>query len=99
MADAYRTMIEPRPPRAARSPEEAARAVGEAASAGRIDAEAVAAVLDAAGAAVPRMGRPAGLTDREAHVISMVAKGLQTKQVGHRLGMSAKSADRHLQNA
>ena len=29
----------------------------------------------------------------------MVAKGLQTKQVGHRLGISAKSADRHLQNA
>ena len=29
-------------------------------------------------------GRPAGLTDREAQVISMVAKGLQTKQVGHR---------------
>ena len=52
-----------------------------------------------AGAAVPRMGRPAGLTDREAQVISMVAKGLQTKQVGHRLGISAKSADRHLQNA
>ena len=52
-----------------------------------------------AGAALPRMGRPAGLTDREAQVISMVAKGLQTKQVGHRLGISAKSADRHLQNA
>ena len=59
----------------------------------------MAAVLEAAGAAVPRMGRPAGLTDREAQVISMVAKGLQTKQVGHRLGISAKSADRHLQNA
>jgi DNA-binding NarL/FixJ family response regulator len=29
----------------------------------------------------------------------MVAKGLQTKQVGHRLGISAKTADRHLQNA
>ena len=38
VVDAYRTMIEPRPPRAARSPEEAARAVGEAASASRIDA-------------------------------------------------------------
>ena len=72
---------------------------GEAASAGRIDPDAVAALLEAAGAAVPRMGRPAGLTDREAQVISMVAKGLQTKQVGHRLGISAKSADRHLQNA
>jgi HD-GYP domain-containing protein (c-di-GMP phosphodiesterase class II) len=99
VADAYRTMIEPRPHRAARSPEEAARALGESASAGRIDPNAVAAVLEAAGAAVPRMARPAGLTDREAQVISMVAKGLQTKQVAHRLGISVKTADRHLQNA
>ncbi len=99
VADAYRTLIEPRPHRAARSPEEAARALGDAANAGRIDPDAVAAVLEAAGAAVPRMTRPAGLTDREAQVISMVAKGLQTKQVGHRLGISAKTADRHLQNA
>jgi HD-GYP domain-containing protein (c-di-GMP phosphodiesterase class II) len=99
VADAYRTMIEPRPHRAAKSPEEAARALAEAASAGRIDPDAVAAVLEAAGTAVPRMARPAGLTGREAQVISMVAKGLQTKQVGHRLGISAKTADRHLQNA
>ncbi len=99
VADAYRTMIEPRPHRAARSPEEAARALGEAASAGQIDPDAVAAVLEATGTAVPKMARPAGLTDREAQVISMVAKGLQTKQVGHRLGISAKTADRHLQNA
>jgi HD-GYP domain-containing protein (c-di-GMP phosphodiesterase class II) len=99
VADVYRTMIEPRPHRAAKSPEEAARALAGAASAGRIDPDAVAAVLEAAGAAVPKIARPAGLTDREAQVISMVAKGLQTKQVGHRLGISAKTADRHLQNA
>ena len=99
VADACRTMIEPRPHRAARSPVEAARTLDEAASAGQIDPDAVAAVLEATGTAVPRMARPAGLTDREAQVISMVAKGLQTKQVGHRLGISAKTADRHLQNA
>jgi HD-GYP domain-containing protein (c-di-GMP phosphodiesterase class II) len=99
VADVYRTMIEPRPHRAARSREEAARVLGEAASAGRIDPDAVAAVLAAAGAVVPRMARPAGLTDREAQVISMAANGLQTKQIGHRLGISAKTADRHLQNA
>jgi HD-GYP domain-containing protein (c-di-GMP phosphodiesterase class II) len=99
VADAYRTMIEPRPHRAAKSPEKATGALAEAASAGRLDPDAVAAVLEAAGAAVPKIVRPAGLTDREAQVISMVAKGLQTKQVGHRLGISAKTADRHLQNA
>jgi HD-GYP domain-containing protein (c-di-GMP phosphodiesterase class II) len=99
VADVYHTMIEPRPHRAARSREQAAQVLGEAASAGRIDPDAVGAVLAATGAAVPRMARPAGLTDREAQVISLVAKGLQTKQVGHRLGISAKTADRHLQNA
>jgi HD-GYP domain-containing protein (c-di-GMP phosphodiesterase class II) len=52
VADVYRTMIEPRPHRAARSPEEAARVLGEAASAGRIDPDAMAAVLEAAGAVI-----------------------------------------------
>lgn len=99
VADAYHTMIEPRPHRAARTPEAAARALGDAASAGRLDPDAVAAVLSAAGQAVPRMARPAGLTDREAQVIAMAARGLQTKQIGHQLGISTKTADRHVQNA
>ncbi len=29
----------------------------------------------------------------------MVARGLQTKQVAHALGISPKTADRHIQNA
>ena len=45
------------------------------------------------------MTRPSGLTAREAEVIALIARGLQTKQVGHRLGISAKTADHHLQNA
>ena len=57
------------------------------------------AVLGAAGQPVPRIARPAGLTDREAQVLAMVARGLLTKQVATRLGISPKTADRHLQNA
>ena len=98
-ADAYHTMTEPRPHRAAIAPEAAGQTLAAAARTRRLDPDAVAAVLGAAGQAVPKMPRPAGLTDREAQVIGLVARGLQTKQIGHRLGISTKTADRHLQNA
>lgn len=98
-ADAYHTLIESRPHRPARTPEEAAEALGGSASAGLLDADAVAAVLSAAGGRVPHIVGPAGLTHREVQVVALVARGFQTKQVAHRLGISAKTADRHLQNA
>jgi HD-GYP domain-containing protein (c-di-GMP phosphodiesterase class II) len=98
-ADAYHAMTEPRPYREAMSPEQAADELARHASAGRLDADAVTAVVDAAGQPVPRLERPAGLTEREAVVIGMLARGLQTKQVAAALGISAKTADRHIQNA
>ena len=64
-----------------------------------LDADAVAAVLEAAGQGVPRIERPAGLTDREVQVVGLLARGLQTKQVAAALGISTKTADRHVQNA
>jgi DNA-binding NarL/FixJ family response regulator len=67
--------------------------------AGRLDADCVAAVLESAGHRAPRVTRPAGLTEREAQVVALLARGLQTKQVGRTLGISAKTADRHVQNA
>ena len=42
---------------------------------------------------------PAALTPREAEVVGMLARGLQTKQVARTLGISPKTADRHVQNA
>jgi HD-GYP domain-containing protein (c-di-GMP phosphodiesterase class II) len=64
-ADAYHAMTEPRPQRAALSAEQAATILGEEAHAGRLDADAVAAVLTSAGQRVPSIERPAGLTERE----------------------------------
>jgi HD-GYP domain-containing protein (c-di-GMP phosphodiesterase class II) len=98
-ADAYHAMTEPRPHRQALPPGQAAEALGEEARAGRLDPDAVTAVLAAAGQRVPRIGRPAGLTEREAEVIGLLARGLQTKQVARVLGISIKTADRHVQNA
>ena len=92
-------MTEPRPHRAALPPDEAAETLGARRARGRLDADAVAAVLEAAGQPAPRIERPAGLTEREAEVVGLLARGLQTKQIARALGISAKTADRHIQNA
>jgi HD-GYP domain-containing protein (c-di-GMP phosphodiesterase class II) len=98
-ADAYHAMTEPRPHRPALSAERAAKVLSTEASQGRLDHDAVAGVLVAAGQPVPRMERPAGLTEREAQVVGLLARGSQTKQVAAALGISVKTADRHIQNA
>jgi DNA-binding CsgD family transcriptional regulator len=66
---------------------------------GRFDPDIVTAVVQAAGQRAPRIERPAGLTEREAEVVGMLARGLQTKQVARALGISVKTADRHVQNS
>jgi HD-GYP domain-containing protein (c-di-GMP phosphodiesterase class II) len=98
-ADAYHAMTEPRPHRPAHSPAQVTENLIQEVRAGRLDADAVAAVLEGSGQRVPRIRRPAGLTEREAEVIGLLARGLQTKQVARALGISVKTADRHVQNA
>jgi HD-GYP domain-containing protein (c-di-GMP phosphodiesterase class II) len=98
-ADVYHAMTEPRPHREPIAPERAAEILGEEAGARRLDADAVTAVLESAGQRAPPIERPAGLTEREAEVVGMLARGLQTKQVARALGISVKTADRHIQNA
>jgi HD-GYP domain-containing protein (c-di-GMP phosphodiesterase class II) len=98
-ADAYHAMTQPRPHRAPIPPKQTAEELAREAGAGRLDADAVTAVLEAAGQRAPRLERPAGLTEREAEVVGMLARGLQTKQVARGLGISVKTADRHIQNA
>jgi DNA-binding CsgD family transcriptional regulator len=46
-----------------------------------------------------RLERPAGLTEREAQVVAMLARGLQTKQIAGALWITVKTADHHIQNA
>ena len=98
-ADVFQAMTEPRPHRPGRAPEQAAAALATEANAGRLDPDAVAAVIETAGQRVPRIERPAGLTEREAEVVRMLARGLQTKQVARELAIATKTADRHIQNA
>lgn len=98
-ADAYRTWTETRPHRPPTPAAEAAKRLAATANAGLLDADAVGAVVSAAGEQVPPLVRPAGLTEREAQVVVLVARGFQTKQVASRLDISPKTADRHLQHA
>jgi DNA-binding NarL/FixJ family response regulator len=67
---------------------------------GRLDGDAVAAVLEVAGHEVGELAvpRPAGITDREAQVLALIARGLMTKQIARELGISPKTADRHIQH-
>jgi DNA-binding NarL/FixJ family response regulator len=78
---------------------EAADALASEVTAGRLDADAVSFVLKASGQASAPVARPAGLTEREAEVVGLLARGLQTKQVARHLSISAKTADRHVENA
>jgi HD-GYP domain-containing protein (c-di-GMP phosphodiesterase class II) len=98
-ADAYHAMTELRPHRPALSPERAAEELIGEARAGRLDPDAVMAVVEASGQSPPRIPLPTGLTPRETEVVGLLARGLQTKQIARALGISVKTADRHIQNA
>jgi HD-GYP domain-containing protein (c-di-GMP phosphodiesterase class II) len=98
-ADAYQAMREPRPYRAARSADEAARELRAEVRSGRLDGDAVEAVLSAAGHRVRRRpGGVAGLTAREVEVLRLAARGLSTKQIAQRLVMSPKTAGNHIEH-
>jgi len=98
-ADAYQAMREPRPYRAARSAQGAAEELRAEVRSGRLDGDAVEAILSAAGHRVRRLrGWPAGLTAREVEVLRLLARGLSTKQIAERLVMSPKTAGNHIEH-
>lgn len=45
-----------------------------------------------------RVERPGGLSRREVEVLRLIADGITTQQIAERLFISAKTADRHIQN-
>jgi HD-GYP domain-containing protein (c-di-GMP phosphodiesterase class II) len=98
-ADAFHSKLEPRPYRAAYRPADVAAIVADRARAGKLDPTMSAAVIEAAGQVPHRVEHPAGLTKRELEVVGLLARGQATKQVARRLGISTKTADRHIQNA
>jgi HD-GYP domain-containing protein (c-di-GMP phosphodiesterase class II) len=98
-ADAYQAMREPRPHRPALSDDEALAELRNEVRAGRHDAQAVDAVLAAAGHRVPRRREgPAGLTPREVEVLRLLAQGLSNREIAVRLVISPKTAGTHVEH-
>jgi DNA-binding NarL/FixJ family response regulator len=94
----YRAMTEARAFRPARGPEAPTAALAEEARQGKLDREAVSAVLAAAGhrRVDVRAPLPDGLTDREAEVLQLLARGLSNKEIGRALHISAVTAKNHV---
>jgi HD-GYP domain-containing protein (c-di-GMP phosphodiesterase class II) len=98
-ATAYQTKREPRPHREAMSAPDAATFLRGEVRAGRLDGDAVEAVLTAAGHRVPRRREgPAGLTAREIDVLRLVSRGLSAKEIAAALVISPKTARNHIEH-
>lgn len=98
-ADAYQAMREPRPHRAHYSATGAAAELRADVRAGRLESDAVEAVLAAAGHRVLRRREgPAGLTAREVEILRLVACGLSNKEIALRLVISRKTAGNHIEH-
>jgi ATP/maltotriose-dependent transcriptional regulator MalT len=99
VADVYHAMTEPRPHRAPLDPDRASRELRAEATAGRLDGEAVQAVLQAAGRRAPgRREWPAGLTAREVEVLRLVARGRSNQEIATELVLSVRTVERHIAN-
>jgi HD-GYP domain-containing protein (c-di-GMP phosphodiesterase class II) len=98
-AEAYQSMREPRPYRPARPPEGAAAELRAEVRAGRLDAAAVDAVLEAAGHRVARRRTAvAGLTAREVEVLVLLARGASNRQIATELVITPKTARNHVEH-
>jgi HD-GYP domain-containing protein (c-di-GMP phosphodiesterase class II) len=98
-ADAYQAMRAPRPHRAALSADAAGAELRADVRAGRLDGEAVRAVLAAAGHRVSRRREgPDGLTAREVEVLRLAARGLTNKDIAGVLVISPKTVANHIQH-
>lgn len=101
-AEVYQALLEARPHRQPLQPGDAIDVLKDEIRAGRLAGRAVEAVLEAAGAGagadVPRLPLPGGLTEREVEVLRVIARGRSNKEVASQLGIAAKTVGNHVEN-
>ena len=99
-ADCLDAMVSDRPHRPPLSLDEAAAWLKAEVDAGRLDADAVTAVLGVAGAPHVRLRpmRPGGLSEREVEVLRLMVRGLSNREIGARLYVSPKTVGHHVQH-
>ncbi len=97
-ACAFQAMTEPRPYRLPRTAKEVVAELHADVRAGRLDRDAVDAVLSASGQprGKRRMG-VAGLTPREIEVLVLIARGASARQVARELSITPKTAETHIE--
>lgn len=97
-ADALRAKTEQRAYRAPMTLSQASSALRADVQAGRLDGDAVDAVLVAAGEARRHRRGAAGLTPREVEVVRLLARGSTKRMIARALVIATKTADAHVQH-
>ena len=98
-ADAYQAMSQERPHRRALTPDEAAGQLSSEVANGRLDRDAVEALLGAAGKPV-RLPRewPADLSEREIEVLRLICRGQSKKEAANQLHIAPSTVDHHVRH-
>jgi HD-GYP domain-containing protein (c-di-GMP phosphodiesterase class II) len=98
-ADVYHALLEPRPHRSALDRDAAKQVLSVEVTAGRLDGDAVRAVLNAGGHRVrTHSENAAGLSAREVEVLVLLSRGLTKKRIGQQLNISAKTVNAHVEH-
>jgi HD-GYP domain-containing protein (c-di-GMP phosphodiesterase class II)/DNA-binding CsgD family transcriptional regulator len=99
-ADVFAAVRSDRPYRPAMTLTPATDLLEDEVRAGRLDANAVSAVLSCEGveSKAGQQDWPSDLTEREVQVLRLISRGQTNRQVASKLYISSKTVDRHVQN-